>query len=270
MKKSKYRGVRTPEVNRSNERRFQEDIERMIVLMSSIYRKQVLESLHVSTVEKFQDEAQVGNYAAAYSKIDKKVRRKLRKRFSNKRLDKMVREHLYRTNVHNQRMLYEGLEKAIGISTKQMIIKEGLQSTINALAIETTAWMTRLRDETLELYTNNTLRNMTLGNSLEDVMSAFDGLTEKRKNHAKFTARNQINNFNSIMTKKRAEKLGITRAEWITAGDERVRPSHEDRDGKTFDLKEGLYSSLDGKKLLPAIDYQCRCTYSLVIDDDVV
>jgi len=118
------------------------------------------------------------------------------------------------------------------------------------------------------MYTANSLRAMTQGSSLAEIMEQFDGLVEKRKNHAKFTARNQIANFNSITTKLRAQNLGITRARWITSHDERVRPCHDVRNGKEFDLDKGLYSSCDGEWLLPGVDYQCRCDYELIIPAD--
>ena len=70
------------------------------------------------------------------------------------------------------------------------------------------------------------------------------------------------------MAKNRGLELGAKKGVWQTAEDEKVRPSHNDRNGKEFDLKEGLYSSLDGKKLLPGEDYQCRCTFFLVFEDD--
>ena len=93
-------------------------------------------------------------------------------------------------------------------------------------------------------------------------------MVEKRKNHSRFVARNQIASFNSIMNKTRAQKLGIKKAVWRTSADERVRPSHAARNGKEFDLSEGLYSSLDGKTLLPGTDYLCRCSMTMVLEDE--
>jgi uncharacterized protein with gpF-like domain len=59
----------------------------------------------------------------------------------------------------------------------------------------------------------------------------------------------------------------VKRAVWDTAGDESVRASHIGRDGEEFDLAEGLYSSMDGKWLLPGVDYNCRCTARYILDD---
>jgi SPP1 gp7 family putative phage head morphogenesis protein len=156
----------------------------------------------------------------------------------------------------------------MGIEPSTLLKRDGMTYDFNALTIETTQWIEKLRDETLEMYTANTLRSMTLGTSIEDILKEYDGMVEKRKNHARFTARNQVASFNSIMNKTRAQKLGITEAKWVTSHDERVRSSHEQRDGKIFELSVGLYSSMDGKTLLPGVDYNCRCSYRMILEDE--
>ena len=259
--------VKNPLPLRTTEREFEEAFESMVALMSRIYRKQVIEALNQSTVEKFAD-AQVGNFASVLLGLSNATRRKLVKRFSNDRIKSVVERYLRETDKRNKSLLYAQIERATGISEKQLIAEEHLKAHTNALILETTEWAKKLRDETLELYTANTLRVMTLGTSLEGVMAEFDGMEAKRKDHARFTARNQIGNFNSIMGKTRAQNLGIKRAVWETSQDERVRPSHAARHGKIFDLDKGAYSSEDGKYLLPGVDYQCRCTYTFVLDDE--
>lgn len=259
--------IKAPTPLKSHEREFGEIMEKMVGLMSQIYRNQVLKELNQSTIDKFED-AQIGNYAAIFLKLSKRAKKKLIKRFNDDRIEKLTKAYLNNVNKRNQEQLYKRLGNKIGIDPKQLSLNEHLKPTTNALILETAQWAKKLRDETLELYTANTLRAMALGTDIEEVMNQFEGMEEKRKNHAKFTARNQINNFNSIMTKTRAQNAGIRKATWITADDERVRPCHEVRDGKEFNLDEGLYSSCDGKTLLPGTDYNCRCTYELIIEDD--
>ena len=62
---------------------------------------------------------------------------------------------------------------------------------------------------------------MTMGKSVDAILSEFDDMVEKRKNNAKFLARNQIQNFNSLTTNIRAKNLGVTKAVWRTTGDEK-------------------------------------------------
>lgn len=259
--------VKSPLPLRTTEREFEEAFAAMIDLMSRIYRKQVIEAMQAGTVEKFAD-AQKGNFASIFLKLAGSVSRRIKARFSNDRIKKVVTKYLQETNKRNQKKLYSQIESSVGVDAKRLVAEEGLKANTNALILETSEWAKKLRDETLETYTANSLRVMTLGSTLEQVLAEFDGLKEKRRDQAKFTARNQINNFNSVMTKVRAQNIGITKAIWQTSEDERVRDSHRQRNGKEFDLAKGLYSSLDGETALPGVPYQCRCTYILVIPDD--
>jgi SPP1 gp7 family putative phage head morphogenesis protein len=265
-KRNTPRGIRTPPPPKAQEAQLGKALESMVKAMSQDYRKRALLGLGQDTVEQFEDAA--GNYADVFLKLAKRITASLKRQYSDSRIEQLVKTVLNKANRHNRDELYKLVEKRMGISTTELTTTEGLKSDVDALALETTQWVRKLRDDTLELYTTNSLRAMTQGLSLPEILTQFDGLAEKRKNHAKFTARNQIVNFNSISTKLRAQKLGVTEAIWRSAKDEVVRPSHEDREGKVFSLDKGCYSALDGKWLLPGTDYQCRCTYELIIPDD--
>lgn len=241
--------------------------EYMVKIMSERFRNQAIRGLQASTVEKFAD-AQPGNFAKVFLKLAGEVQAKMLAQFGDDRIEDMVNKILRKVDKRGRDEFYARIEKTVGINSKELAATEGMKATTNALMLETSQWVKKLRDETLELYTANTLRAMTLGTGLEGILAEFDGMEEKRKNHAKFTARNQINSYNSISTKIRAQNLGITQAKWVTAHDERVRPSHAERNGKEFYLDKGLYSSMDDKYLLPGTDYQCRCTYTLILPEE--
>ncbi|MDH1085309.1 phage minor head protein [Pantoea brenneri] len=258
--------IAAPSSPKSHERKLAEATEYIVDQITKQFRNQALLALNVSTVDKFAD-AQTGNYASVFLKLANSVKRRLLKRFTNDRLTRLVKTIMQQVDKDARQKLYAQVEKHVGINVTQLVANEGLKSQTNALMLETVQWVKKIRDETLEEYTNNTLHAMTEGKSLDQILEQYDGLAEKRKNHAVFTARNQIQNYNAITTKLRVQNLGITRAVWKTAHDERVRSSHADRDGKEFDLSEGLYSSVDGKTLLPGIDFNCRCTATYIIPE---
>lgn len=257
--------ITAPEPLKSEEKALESAMLSMVELMSRMYKNQVLLELNQSTINKFED-AQTGNYAAVLTTLSNRIQKKLLTRFSNKRIKQLSKDVLSKNDKRSKQIFYERAGKEIGIDPAALIKRDGMSVDMNALILETSTWAQKLRDETLEMYTANTLRSMTLGEPIEDILKQYDGMVEKRRNHAQFTARNQVNSFNSIMNKTRAQKLGITKATWVTAGDERVRHSHDARNGKEFDLSKGLYSSTDGKWLLPGTDFQCRCSYKMIID----
>lgn len=230
------------------------------------FKSDVLDKLDKKTVDKFEDAAQTGNYAAILLKLSGRMKRKILKKFNNDAIQALVTDYLMKADKATQRKLYNAVEGSIGISTKQLMLKESMSEELNALVLESSVWVQKLRDESLEAFTNNTLFAMTNGKSLSEIMTQFTGIKEERKGHAKYLAHNQIQNFNAITSKIRMQKLGVTRAIWDTAGDESVRHSHEVRDGKEFDIAKGLYSSVDRLWLLPGIDHGCRCTARYILD----
>lgn len=260
--------IKAPRSSRAIENELGDMIEFMISQMAQRFKNQVIGGLQVGTVNKFADE-QVGNFSAILLKLAKEVRKKLLKQFNDQRIDAMSKAMLGKMDAKAKRQFYERVAKASGIDVEALIAREGLKSTTNALMLETATWIKTLRDETFQTFTNNTLFAMGQGESLDIIVDKFDGIVKSRKNHARFLARNQVQNYNAISTKIRAQNLGITEAIWETAGDEDVRPSHKARDGEKFLLAEGLYSSTDGEHLLPGTDYNCRCGATYVIPETV-
>jgi len=249
--------IKAPEPPRSEIRQFSNAIEYMVDQMAQRWRTQIFKELNQDTIEKFTDAKQTGNFSKVFLTMAGRVRRKLLKQFDGERLDKMVDKYTGKVDKRNKAEFYRRASKSVGISREELEATEGLTFQINAFKAETQQWVKKMRDDTLQMWTSNTLRQMAEGKGLPEILSQFDGMVEQRKGHAKMVARTQIATFNSLTSKARAQNLGITKARWVTSADERVRPSHSSRNGKEFELSEGLYDSMDGKTLLPGTDYQC-------------
>jgi hypothetical protein len=267
--------VKAPQPLKSAEREFGEAIMYMVDQMQTRFSNTVLKEMSAGTVGKFAD-AQAGNFAAIFLGMAKKFRKKMLKQFDDDRLDELAKKHTGRTDKRHSDEFYSRISQKIGISKEEMESSEGLTFQINAYKIETAQWIKKMRDDTMQEWTSGTLRQMAEGKGLPEIMSKFDGIVEKRKGHAKMIARTQISTFNSLTTKARAQNLGIEKAIWRTAKDERVRgnpggkypnakPSHWDLEGKEFELSKGLL--VNGQWLLPGISPNCRCDYELKIPD---
>ena len=251
--------IKAPEAPKSEIRQFGNAIEFMVDQMAQRWRTQIFKELNKDTVAKFADAKQSGNFAKIFLSMSARVQRKLRKQFDTKRLDKMAETYTGKVDKRNKAEFYRRVSKSVGISREELEATEGLTSQINAYKAETQQWIKKMRDDTLQQWTSNTLRLMAEGKGLPEIMSQFDGMVEQRKGHAKMVARTQIATFNSLTSKARAQNLGITTAIWKTSADEKVRPCHHERNGKEYLLSEGLYSSCDGKTLQVGTDYNCRC-----------
>ena len=96
------------------------------------------------------------------------------------------------------------------------------------------------------------------------------------KDHASLIARDQTAKLNGQIQQYQQQDAGITQYIWTTTGDERVRESHRELNGKIFNWSEPPVNS-DGRACHPGEDYQCRCigrpvfnkeTLNLPIEDD--
>lgn len=261
--------ILTPNPSKTHEREFSKILEAMVLSMGEYFKNQVLKQLNKSTVEKFSD-AQTGNYAVILQGLFKKFRGKMNKRFSEERIKNMVNSNLNKVNKANQNIFYKNLGENMGLDSKQLIANEGLKPSLNGLMLETRNWVNDIKDTLLGDMLTETTMLMSQGKSIDEIIKATTNKNKKTANHAKFVAINQISNFNSIATKLRAEKVGITKAIWRTSKDEAVRPSHKDRDGKEFDIKEGLYSSKDKLSIIPGIDYRCRCRAEFILPENYI
>ena len=90
-------------------------------------------------------------------------------------------------------------------------------------------------------------------------------------NRARLIARDQVATLNSRVAAKRQQQLGITRYEWSTSLDERVRgnpsglypnadPSHWDREGKIYSWDDPPEDGHPGEAI------NCRCTAIAIVD----
>jgi len=250
---------------------FEKQFENMLVKMaeeaSKYYFNNTIKKLNVGTVNKFAD-AQKGNWATIFNGLDAQAKRNLHKKYSKGRINSAVSQTLNSLNRTNQTLFYQSIEDRIGISVPAMIAQEGTGPQINALIMETQKWVEKNLDDNLAYFANNTLRMMADGATYDELIEGYDKESVKQVNQSRFIARNQLSSFNGLSNKIRYQKLGITQAIWQTSRDERVRPAHEDRHGKTYELSKGLYSSKDGQWLQPGTDFNCRCTSKAIIPEE--
>lgn len=121
------------------------------------------------------------------------------------------------------------------------------------------------------IVSDGVMSGRTYDKVIEDLMSMNRNLTKSR---ARLLARDQIGKFNGVLTKKRQLQAGVNMYMWLTAADERVRPTHKRIGGKICQWEDDtVYKDfLDETELwksrgaagmyvgIPGSDVQCRCT----------
>lgn len=89
------------------------------------------------------------------------------------------------------------------------------------------------------------------------------------KRHARLIARDQTAKLNASITQQQHKDAGVSKYEWSTSGDGRVRKSHKRLNGKIFSWNNPPETD-GGRRCHPGEDYQCRCCALPVFDIDNV
>lgn len=109
------------------------------------------------------------------------------------------------------------------------------------------------------LVTTNTIKGTSTKNIAKMIKEQF-GYADTR---AKLIAVDQTGKFNAALTQIRHEKAGVTKYTWSTSQDQRVRKSHQARDGKEFSYDNPPPDGHAGEPI------RCRCTQQPVFTDDM-
>lgn len=104
-------------------------------------------------------------------------------------------------------------------------------------------------------------RGIRSGLRWEQVRNELTSRLGIAKNRAALIARDQVNKLNGDLTRLRHESLGIKKYAWQSAGDDRVRPQHEENDGQIFSYAKG-----DPEGNNPGDAINCRCSALPVLD----
>lgn len=118
------------------------------------------------------------------------------------------------------------------------------------------------------------LRAEDIASGIEDDFIAEGTEVTAARKRAKLIARDQVASFRADLDKVRQKTLGITTFVWRTSQDERVRKSHAEREGETFNWEGDFKAQLEAKGLTvdkidgpPGRPVACRCVAEPVFDD---
>jgi SPP1 gp7 family putative phage head morphogenesis protein len=95
---------------------------------------------------------------------------------------------------------------------------------------------------------------------VEDLQLEIKKLFEQSDYNAYRIARDQTSKITAALHAQRMLALGATHYVWITCEDERVRPTHAARHGKTFDYNNPAGGINPGQEIM------CRCKADFLIN----
>lgn len=136
-----------------------------------------------------------------------------------------------------------------------------LRPELAGWAKENASLITSLEGEAVADVERWTLRGLRSGQRHEQIRDKILERFEVSESRAALIARDQVSKINGELTQRRQTALGVTEYVWRTSGDERVRESHREKNGKTFKWSEPPADTGH-----PGDDFQCRCTAEPVLE----
>jgi uncharacterized protein with gpF-like domain len=98
----------------------------------------------------------------------------------------------------------------------------------------------------------------------DDIMEIGQSTTKR----AKFIASDQTMKATTAINRQQSIETGLTKAVWNKSiAGKTHRKSHANADGKIFDIADGCL--IDGEYILPRYKINCKCSYSLILPDDL-
>lgn len=135
---------------------------------------------------------------------------------------------------------------------------------VNAMTAANVQLIKSIRSQYLDKVQNAVTQSLVKGTLNKDLVQQIKDIGKTTEKRAAFIARDQSSKLNAALTQARHEEVGIKKYMWSTSGDERVRESHTEKDGKVFE-----YANPPADTGHPGHDFNCRCVAIPVLDDVV-
>ncbi len=173
--------------------------------------------------------------------------------FSAERLKLLARPIAERTSEHQKRELQRQLVTAVGVEVP--IFDRQLGPRVEAFTSENVGLIQSMPAQALDQVQRTLLQGLSKGERAEALAEDIEGRLDVAESRALLIARDQVGKFFGSLNRARQTDLGLTHFVWATAGDERVRPEHQELDGKRFSWATGAPGEgFPGEPVL------CRCT----------
>jgi SPP1 gp7 family putative phage head morphogenesis protein len=157
-------------------------------------------------------------------------------------------------DLFNREQASRQLKRLLGIDV--FAISPELTTEIDAFTVDNVGLIESIPERYFAEIQNTALRNLRAGNRSTEWRDELFQRYDVSKSRAALIARDQTNKFNGELNRVRQEALGIDDYKWRTAGDERVRLSHQELEGLTFSWTDPERQPPEGH---PGQPIQCRC-----------
>jgi SPP1 gp7 family putative phage head morphogenesis protein len=136
-----------------------------------------------------------------------------------------------------------------------------LRDLLSGWEQENLALIRSLPDRLVDQLRGEMSRALVSGTSLRQLTQIVQERTGAAESRAELIARDQIGKLNGQLAQRRQTDIGVEQYVWRTSQDERVRPTHRVRDGRTY--------RWDAGSIKPGQEIRCRCVADPVFPEEL-
>lgn len=149
--------------------------------------------------------------------------------------------------------------ETMGLQIGQELRSVRLEETIRSLRNEQVRLITSLPIEAAERVHTLALQGLEQGTRAKEIAAEIMRTGEVTKSRATLIARTEVARTATTLTRVRAESVGSTHYQWVTARDTDVRPAHKKLDSRIFAWDDPPIAEENGIRHHPGMFPNCRC-----------
>lgn len=190
----------------------------------------------------------------------------LMKKFNANTVDKLASRLAFTAVKKNlktvDKTLAQSIKDRIGVDVTKALLSTGpIANSIREATRANVALIKTIPEQYFARIQKEVYANLTSGNRYESLIAKIQYIGSVTESRAKLIARDQTSKLNSEFNRVRQQSVGIERYRWQTAGDERVRETHAENDGKIF-----RWDDPPAETGNPGDDIQCRCVAIPIVE----
>lgn len=147
--------------------------------------------------------------------------------------------------------------RVIGVDA--MTTSFAVEQEMRLAVVENVQLITSIPSQFFDQLEREVFEHVRRGDSIVAFQRSLAERYDVSLSRATLIARDQTSKLNGVLTEVTHTQLGITGYIWRTAGDARVRDTHAELDGKSFDYASPPVISRKGTRGNPGFDFNCRC-----------
>lgn len=212
----------------------------------------------VTAAAQVHDAIARGDYPAFVGRLVDDISHEFFELFPTERLTRLAAQFADRTSRQQREELGKQISAALSID---LWAEPKLGEKLEAWAAANAELVRSVNEKYFVDIKNATLQALRTGQRAEDIADLLQERFDITETRAALIARDQIGKLHAEVNRARQQEVGVDEYVWRGAMDERERPEHRAREGKTFSWSK---PPPDGH---PGEPVNCRCTAEPKLDE---